>query len=104
VDDISISAPAGQNIPRRTSEPPFTKSSVGTALLLHFYEDDIVVPYHTYDEYFAGFDQHRTPLTSRHLAALHTYPSTVEDFLREHFPGPDLLPEVLPDNWDLYHL
>ena len=95
---------AQHNTQQLWNQSSFDGSSIGTALLLHFFEDDFAFPYHTYDRHFSGFDHHRFPLTRQHLAALYTYPFTIEDFLKEHFPGPDLLPDVLPENWDLYHL
>ncbi len=66
-------------------ETPSDDLPVATPILLHFYEDDIVIPYHTYDRYLAAFQYLRIPLSARHLAALHTFPSSVEDFLRQHF-------------------
>jgi hypothetical protein len=57
----------------------------GTLLLLHFYEDDIVIPYATYDQFFSRFERLRLPLSTRHLAALHTFPSSAEDFVRSYF-------------------
>jgi hypothetical protein len=78
-------------IAQHISEALFDES-IGTGLLLYFYEDDIVIPYQTYDQYFAGYDQLLLPLSARHLSALHTFPSSVEDFLREHFRDLDLPP------------
>jgi hypothetical protein len=70
-------------ISQETSDAPSLGN--GTLLLLHFYEDDIVIPYNTRDQFFSHIEQLRIPLSSRHLAALHVFPSTVEDFLRSHF-------------------
>jgi hypothetical protein len=65
----------------------------GTLLMFHFYEDDIIIPIITHDQYFACFESIRLPLSARHLSALHTFPSSIEDFVRLHSFSPPFAPE-----------
>jgi hypothetical protein len=83
-------------IAKKIPEAPPADTSNGTLLLFHFYQDDIIIPFITYDQYFACFERLRLPLSARHLSALHTFPSSVEDFVRAHF----VPPYFLPDNFD----
>jgi hypothetical protein len=69
--------------------PPVEPSSK-TPIQLVFYEDDIIIHYHSFDRFFSVFSNIRLPFSARHLSDLRSFPLFLDAFVIYHF-GNDLV-------------
>jgi hypothetical protein len=63
---------------------------LGTPIQLVFYEDNIILRYHSFDRFFTVFSSIRLPLSTRYLSELRSFPLSLDAFVIHYF-GNDLV-------------